>query len=132
GSEVTLTDADGNVLAEYTFDKTFSNVVITAPGITDGGTYTLTAGTYSETITMDGLLYGSGNGMFGGGMGGMNMGGGRGNGGKKDRTEWGEVPEMPQNGEVPAMPEGFDPGAMGGGFGGGRPEGMGGEPPQMP
>ena len=130
GSEVTLTDADGNVLAEYTFDKTFSNVVITAPGITDGGTYTLTAGTYSETITMDGLLYGSGGGMFGGG--GMNMGGGRGNGGKKDRTEWGEVPEMPQNGEVPAMPEGFDPGAMGGGFGGGRPEGMGGEPPQMP
>ncbi len=120
GSEVTLTDADGNVLAEYTFDKTFSNVVITAPGITDGGTYTLTAGTYSETITMDGLLYGSGGGMFGGGM---NMGGGRGNGGKKDRTEWGEVPEMP---------EGFDPGAMGGGFGGGRPEGMGGEPPQMP
>ena len=118
GSEVTLTDADGNVLAEYTFDKTFSNVVITAPGLTDGGTYTLTAGTYSETITMDGLLYGSGNGMFGGG--GMNMGGGRGNGGKKDRTEWGEVPEMPQNGEVPAMPEGFDPGAMGG------------DPPQMP
>ena len=130
GSEVTLTDADGNVLAEYTFDKTFSNVVITAPGITEGGTYTLNAGTYSETITMDGLLYGSGGGMFGGG--GMNMGGGRGNGGKKDRTEWGEVPEMPQNGEVPAMPEGFDPGAMGGGFGGGRPEGMGGEPPQMP
>lgn len=130
GSEVTLTDADGNVLAEYTFDKTFSNVVITAPGITDGGTYTLNAGTYNETITMDGLLYDSGGGMFGGG--GMNMGGGRGNGGKKDRTEWGEVPEMPQNGEVPAMPEGFDPGAMGGGFGGGRPEGMGGEPPQMP
>lgn len=130
GSKVTLTDADGNVLAEYTFDKMFSNVVITAPGITDGGTYTLTAGTYSETITMDGLLYGSGGGMFGGG--GMNMGGGRGNGGKKDRTEWGEVPEMSQNGEVPAMPEGFDPGAMGGGFGGGRPEGMGGDPPQMP
>lgn len=156
GSAVTLTDEAGNVLAEYTFGKTFSNVVITAPEIVADGTYTVTAGTYSETITMDGLLYGSGGGMSGGG--GMNMGGGRGNGGKKDRTERGEVPEMPENGEVPAMPEGevpempqmpegFDPGVMGGGrpelpegeippdgMGGGRPGGMGmgGEPPQMP
>ena len=129
GSAVTLTDEAGNVLAEYTFGKTFSNVVITAPEIVAGGTYTVTAGTYSETITMDGLLYGSGGGMFGGGMfggGGMNMGGGRGNGGKKDRAERGDVPAMPENGEVPAMPEGeipampegFAPGAMGGG----RPE----------
>ena len=136
GSAVTLTDEAGNVLAEYTFGKTFSNVVITAPGIVSGGTYTVTAGTYSETITMDGLLYGSGGGMFGG-MGGMNMGGGRGNGGGKNRADRedvpampeGEVPQMPE-GEIPAMPEGFDPGAMGGGRPGGM--GMGGEPPQMP
>jgi len=149
GSAVTLTDEAGNILAEYTFGKTFSNVVITAPEIVSGGTYTVTAGTYSETVTMDSLLYGSGGGMFGG------MGGGRGNGGKKDRTERGDVPAMPEGeapqmpeGEIPAMPEGFDPGAMGGerpelpegempqgGFGGGRPDGMGmfgGEPPQMP
>ncbi len=112
GSAVTLTDADGNILAEYTFGKAFSNVVITAPGITDGGTYTLTAGTYSETITMDGLLYGSGNGMFGGGMGG-NFGGGRGDGGRKHENR----PDM--GGERPSMPEGFAPGTMG-------------EPPQMP
>ncbi len=136
GSAVTLTDEAGNVLAEYTFGKTFSNVVITAPGIVADGTYTVTAGTYSETITMDGLLYGSGGGMFGG-MGGMNMGGGRGNGGGKNRADRenvpampeGEVPQMPE-GEIPAMPEGFDPGAMGGGRPGGM--GMGGEPPQMP
>lgn len=136
GSAVTLTDEAGNVLAEYTFGKTFSNVVVTAPEIVAGGTYTVTAGTYSETITMDGLLYGSGGGMFGG-MGGMNMGGGRGNGGGKNRADRedvpampeGEVPQMPE-GEIPAMPEGFDPGAMGGGRPGGM--GMGGEPPQMP
>lgn len=128
GSAVTLTDEAGNVLAEYTFGKTFSNVVVTAPEIVAGGTYTVTAGTYSETITMDGLLYGSGGGMFGG-MGGMNMGGGRGNGGGKNRADREDVPAMPE-GEVPQMPEGFDPGAMGGGRPGGM--GMGGEPPQMP
>lgn len=146
GSTVTLTDADGNVLAKYTFDKSFSNVVVTCPAIVDGGTYTLTAGTYTETITMDGLLYGEGmGGMFGGGGnrggGGMNFGG---KGDKKDRgqmTEDGtvkevpndvptEIPELPEGetpvmpeGEVPTMPEGFDPGAMGE---------MGGERPEMP
>ena len=91
GSAVTLTDADGKVLAEYTFDKSFSNVVISCPGITDGGTYTLTAGTYSETITMDGLLYGGKGGMFGGGFGGF------GGGGKKpeNRPDMGKSPQMP-------------------------------------
>ncbi len=106
GTAVTLTDENGSVLAEYTVDKAFSNVVITCPDITDGGTYTITAGTYSETITMDGLLYGgkSGNGMFGGGMPG-GFGGGRADGGKKPENR----PDM----------------------GGGLPEGMG-QPPQMP
>lgn len=138
GSAVTLTDANGTVLAEYTFGKSFSNVVITCPGITDGGTYTLTAGTYSETITMDGLLYGSGSGMFGGGMPGGGFGGGfgggRGDGGKKpgNRPDMGgEPPQMPE-GEMPAMPEGFDPGAMGGGSGNFGGFGGMGEPPQMP
>lgn len=156
GSTVTLTDEAGNVLAEYTFEKSFSNVVITCPEIVDGGTYTLTAGTYSETITMDGLLYGEGGGMFGGGM---NMGGGRGNGGKKDRTEREqtegegteqapsaeEVPEVPEGetpmvpddvpqmpeGEVPAMPEGEVP-EMPEGFDPGAMGDMGGERPELP
>ncbi|MBR5313255.1 MAG: carbohydrate-binding domain-containing protein [Clostridia bacterium] len=126
GAAVTLTDESGNVLAEYTPQKNYSNVVISCPGITDGGTYTVTAGTYTETITMNGLRYGSGG--FGGGMpGGMNMGGGRGAGGKKpdNRPETGgEMPDMP------GMPEGFDPGAMGGGSG--NFGGFGGQPPQMP
>ena len=126
GAKVTLTDESGTLLAEYTPEKNYSNVVISCPGITDGGTYTVTAGTYTETITMDGLLYGSGG--FGGGMpGGMNMGGGRGNGGKKtdSRPEMGgEMPDISQ------IPEGFDPGAMGGGFE--NFDGFGGQPPQMP
>ena len=154
GTTVTLTDASGTVLAEYTFGKTFSNVVVTCPEIVDGGTYTLTAGTFSETVTMDGLLYGSGSGfgnMFGGGGGRGGMGTG---GGKQNRTERepeevpetsaeettetaeevpqapdvpeGEAPQMPE-GAMPELPEGFDPGAMGGGF----PELPEGEAPAM-
>lgn len=121
GAAVTLTDENGNILAEYTPQKKYSNVVISAPGITDGGTYTLTAGTYSETIVMDGLLYGGkGGGMFGGGFGGMNMGGGRGDGGKNKPQNREEPQQKPEN-----MPDGFEPGTAGG-FGG-----MG-QPPQIP
>lgn len=126
GAKVTLTDESGTLLAEYTPEKNYSNVVISCPGITDGGTYTVTAGTYTETITMDGLLYGSGG--FGGGMpGGMNMGGGRGNGGKKPDSRPDMGGEMP---DISQIPEGFDPGAMGGGFE--NFGGFGGQPPQMP
>ena len=78
GSTVTLTDANGKILVEYTPEKTYSNVVISCPEIVDGGTYTVTAGTYTTTVTMNGLRYGNGGG-FGGGFGGM--GGGRGPGG---------------------------------------------------
>ncbi|MGN1345326.1 MAG: carbohydrate-binding domain-containing protein [Eubacteriales bacterium] len=107
GSTVTLTDASGNVLAEYTFAKSFSNVVVTCPGLVDGGTYTLTAGTYSETITMNGLLYSGMGGMGGmfGGRGGMEAGG-------KDRGQKQDmIPE-----EFGESPEAFDggPGAFGG------------------
>ena len=43
-----------------------------------GGTYTVTAGTYSETVTLSELLYGSAAGMGSRGGFGGNMGGGRG------------------------------------------------------
>ena len=69
GSAVTLTDADGSVLLSWTADKTYQNVVVSCEGIKTGGTYTLTAGSYSETVTMTGITYGTSSG-FGGGFGG--------------------------------------------------------------
>lgn len=90
GTSLSLCDADGKVLASFTPDKAYQSAVISAPGIADGGTYTLlagaavanadsngyakdttcTGGTAITTVTMNGLLYGSG-GMGGiGGMGG--------------------------------------------------------------
>ena len=44
GDTVTLTDADGKVLAEYTPAKQYQSVVVSAPGMAQGQTYTLSAG----------------------------------------------------------------------------------------
>jgi hypothetical protein len=69
GGEITLTDESGNVVASWAADKAYNCVLVSSPEIEQGETYTLTAGSYSETITMDSLIYGSSMGM--GGMGGM-------------------------------------------------------------
>ena len=81
GTTISLSDESGNELIAWTSDKTYSSVVISTPDIAEGNTYTLRAGDYETTITMDSLVYGSGMGGFPGGGGGM--GGNRpdGNGG---------------------------------------------------
>ena len=71
GTEITLKDASGTVLASFTPEKSFQTVVISTPAIQQGQTYTLSAGAESVEITMNSLLYGGGMGGFGahGGMG---------------------------------------------------------------
>lgn len=66
GTEVTLTDENGNVLASFTPTKTFRSVVISAPGVEVGNTYTLTVGSQTFSVTMDSVVYGTGSGGFGG------------------------------------------------------------------
>lgn len=102
GTQITLSDSDGSVIVEYSPDKQYQSVVISAPEIASDGTYTLTAGTESYEITMTGTVYGAGNGMMGGGM----MGG-------KDHTSrqtpsdgdfsdaWPEDGTMPGGGTMP-------------------------------
>lgn len=68
GTEVTLTDSSGTVLAAFAPEKEYQCVVISAPGITAGSSYTVSAGEESGTVTMESLIYGGGN--MGGGMGG--------------------------------------------------------------
>lgn len=81
GQTITLKDSDGNILARFTPAKAFGCVVVSAPGVAQGGTYTIAAGGASTTVTMESLIYGSGMGGFGGMGGGMgdpgNMGGGQ-------------------------------------------------------
>ncbi len=68
GSTITVCDEDGNELASFFPGKSYQSVVISTGGMEVGGTYTVTAGTVSETITLSSVTYGSGMGM--GGFGG--------------------------------------------------------------
>ena len=69
GAAVSIADASGNVLASFTPEKAYQNVVISCEGMSVGNTYTLTAGSYSQEITLDSVAYGASGGM--GMMGGM-------------------------------------------------------------
>ena len=72
GSTVTLKDASGNVIAEVTPERDYSAVYISTDAMTQGETYNLTAGTYSESITLSDIMYNT----LSGGMGGSFGGGG--------------------------------------------------------
>lgn len=51
GTEVTLSDSDGNVIMSYTAEKSGQSVVFSSPDITEG-TYTITAGEQSAKVTV--------------------------------------------------------------------------------
>lgn len=71
GTTVTLKDSNGNVLLSRTTDQAYSCVILSSSTIKAGGTYTLTAGSYTTTINMSSTVYSSGNSNgHGGGMGG--------------------------------------------------------------
>lgn len=67
--KISVADSSGNVLAEYTPSKNYSCVVVSCPGLTKGGTYTVTACGQSQSVTLDSIIYGSGS--MGGGQGGQ-------------------------------------------------------------
>lgn len=69
GSTVSLYDAEGRLLAQYSPEKAYSLVIVSVPELAVGESYTLTAGTETQTITLSSLIYANGGG-FGGGRGG--------------------------------------------------------------
>lgn len=76
--KLTITDSDGNEILSFTPTKTWQSVVFSSGDLKDGATYTITAGSQSETVTIDGIVTSNSTGMsFGGGQGG-GPGGGRG------------------------------------------------------
>ena len=119
GSTVSISDENGELLASYAPEKSFESVVISTEGLVIGGTYTVTVGSYSTSITLDSLIYGSGMGGHGGhgAMGGRGEFGGM--GGPGDSGDMG----MPGDFGDMEPPEDF--GGMGGPGGHG---GMGGGP----
>ena len=70
---IRVTDASGNVLAEFTPAKAYTCVVVSTPALTQGSTCTVTMGGQSTDVTLESLIYGSGG--MGGGMGGQPGGG---------------------------------------------------------
>jgi len=82
GSTVTLRDASGNVIAEIAPGLDYAAVYISAESMAQGETYTLTAGSYSESITLTDIIYSTINGgMTGVPGGGQTMPGGNTQGG---------------------------------------------------
>lgn len=80
GSTIRLTDSEGTELLSWTPPCSCSSVLLSSPALTVGGTYVLTTGSQSETITLDTTVssfgesaVGMGNGM--GGTMGMRKGG---------------------------------------------------------
>lgn len=73
GSTIALSDSSGREILSWQADKAFDSVLISCPEITEGSTYTLTAGSSETEVTMSSLVYGSSGEM--GGMGGGPGGG---------------------------------------------------------
>ena len=109
GSTVTLADPTGKVLVTFTAQKAFQSVVISTPDLAVGQTYTLTAGSETQTVQLTDTIYGAGSGFGMGGFGGGRQGGFGG-----------------QQGGMPGGQQGGMPGGQQGGRGGQQGGGRGG------
>ncbi len=72
GTEVTLKDSSGKVVASFTPAKDYQSIVISLPELTKNATYTLTSGEQTADITLSSVVTSNGQqGMGGqGGFGG--------------------------------------------------------------
>ena len=122
GTTISLLDESGSMLLSWQSDKTYSSVVISSPDIVVGNTYTIKAGDYETTVTMDSTIYGSGMGMGGfPGGGGFHDGGFSGNNGnnsgdtnnmggqrpdRKNENTYEQRPDRENNGTDGQRPDG--------------------------
>lgn len=93
GTEVILTDSEGNAVASFTPDKEYQSVVISTSGLAQDATYTLTCGDQTADITLSSIVTSNGqqSGMDGqGGFGGGQMP----QGGKQGRDNNMTPPDM--------------------------------------
>ena len=70
---ITVTDSSNNKVVEYTPDKQYSCVTISAPTLQVGQTYKVTCGTTSEDITLNSTVTSNVQATMGGGMRGGQM-----------------------------------------------------------
>ena len=104
GTEVKVTDKSGNVVLSYTPTNDFTAVILSSDKLVTGETYTVSAGSNSEEITIS-----AGENTIGEQSGGMGFGGGNGTSpsGAPGENGMGQPPEKPTdaNGNELAMPE---------------------------
>jgi len=104
GTEVKVTDKSGNVVLSYTPTNDFTAVILSSDKLVTGETYTVSAGSNSEEITIS-----AGENTIGEQSGGMGFGGGNGTppSGAPGGDGMGQPPEKPTdaNGNELAMPE---------------------------
>ena len=81
GDTVTLSDSSGKVLCSYVAQKSFACVLVSAPGVEQGKTYTLKVGSNSIDVTLDGITYSNVSGSIGRPAGPSAGGGPTGSGG---------------------------------------------------
>ena len=62
---VTLSDSSGKVLCSYVAQKGFACVLVSAPGVEQGKSYTLKVGSNSIDVTLDGITYSNVSGSIG-------------------------------------------------------------------
>lgn len=74
GDTVTLSDSSGKVLCSYVAQKGFACVLVSAPGVEQGKTYTLKVGSNSIDVTLDGITYSNVSGSIGRPAGGSPTG----------------------------------------------------------
>lgn len=63
GTQISLTDSSGTVLAGWTAEKTFSSVTISTSDMAVGESYTLTVGSDSQTIEISSVSTSNAGGM---------------------------------------------------------------------
>ncbi len=114
GTEVSLEDADGNVLLSYTPPCDFTCAALSCPEMELGGTYRVVVGGSAEEITLEEVSASYGDAQGSGFDGAMHWGGlqprgdfpGSGETGERPEPPSGDAsfPEMPSDGERPEMP----------------------------
>lgn len=94
---VTVTNAAGETLASFTPAKQYNCVVVSAPTLKKGETYTVSACGQLQSVTLSSLIYGSGmQGGFGGGRPGGRQ---KGQDGQSDTNTPPDLPNGQQNGQ---------------------------------
>lgn len=125
GDTVTLSDSSGKVLCSYVAQKSFACVLVSAPGIEQGKSYTLKVGSNSIDVTLDGITYSNVSGGMGRPAGPSAGGSPTGSGGSPSGGGG------PTSGGGPTAPTGTTnpPGGSQGNKGGNAKDGPGGTTP---